>query len=229
MPTNRAHTLQSCGKRLHDPLYQLHEHRPSNPWWWLKLLSITARMPRSIRKNHFVYALEMVPGSLFHHTWANLLRIRVLATTQWFDQKREYLTVHGAKKPSKAQTASPAAEIDKQLEVDYSAGKIEKVCQDINEDPELRSPLQRLALVFASWYSDNLELAYEQEAEEAKDVKTKKTKARKKVDATKKEEIACEVIHWSILLSFRRTSQRWVCIESSMTRTLGWDGMRLCR
>lgn len=150
----------------------------------------------------------MVPGSLFHHKWANLLRIRVLATTQWSDQKREYLAVGDAKKPSKAQTASPAAEINKQLEIDYSAGKIEKVCQDINEDPELRSQLQRLALVFASWYINNLELAYEQEAEEAKDAKAKKAKAGKNVDARKKEEIACEVIHWSSLLLFKRTSQR---------------------
>lgn len=122
----------------------------------------------------------MVPGSLFHHTWANLLRIRVLATTQWFDQKRECLAVRDAKKPSKAQTASPAAEIKKQSEVDYSASQIEKVCQDINEDPELRSQLQRLALVFASWYTDDLELAYKQEAGEAKDAKTKMAKAGKK-------------------------------------------------
>lgn len=59
-------------------------------------------------------------------------------------------------------------------------------CQGINEDSELSSQLCQLATVFTSWFTDDLEQEYGQEAEEVLERKTRKATAWKRVETKKK-------------------------------------------
>lgn len=59
-------------------------------------------------------------------------------------------------------------------------------CQDINDNSELSSQLCQLATVFTSWFTDDLEQGSGQEAEEVLERKTRKAKAWKRVETTKK-------------------------------------------